>query len=214
MMHYLFLRRCEVREKMFKLKHPCSCLIIGPSQSGKTSLVREMVRKRIYNTNIKTVKWCYSYSAPWFIEEPFFEFVQGLPDSYEEGDLIVIDDLMHRLNEKIADLFTAASHHCNVSVILILQNLFPRLKVMRDISLNAHYIILFKNARDASQISCLGRQLYPRNSQFLTEAYIKATTTPFGYLVIDLHPLTPEEHRLRESLFPNQSGFYWIFRPK
>lgn len=199
---------------MFKLKHPSSCLIVGPSQSGKTSLVREMIRNSIYDTDIKKIKWCYSYSAPWFLEEPNIEFIQGLPESYEEGDLIVIDDLMHRLNEKIADLFRAGSHHKSASVILILQNLFPRVKVMRDISLNAHYIMLFKNARDVSQASCLGRQLYPTNSKFLMDAYIKATTKPFGYLVIDLHPQTPEEYRLRESLFPCERGYFWLFRPK
>ena len=199
---------------MFQLKHPSSCLVVGPSQSGKTSLVREIIRSRKYEPSVIKVKWCYSYSAPWFLEEPDIEFIHGLPDSYEKGDLLVIDDLMHRLNEKVADLFTAASHHCTVSVILILQNLFPRLKVMRDISLNAHYIILFKNARDASQVSCLGRQLYPRNSRFFTDAYIKATTKPFSYLVVDLHPKTPEDYRLRDGLFPCEDGYYWLFQPK
>lgn len=199
---------------MLKFKHPSSCLIIGPSQSGKTSLVREMIKKGIYEPNIKRVKWCYSYSAPWFVEEPDIEFIQGLPESYEKDDLIVIDDLMHHLNEKIADLFTAASHHCVVSVILILQNLFPRIRVMRDISLNAHYIILFPNARDVNQVNCLARQLYPNNSRFLTDAYKKATSKLFGYLVIDLHPRTTEECRLRESLFPCENGYYWIYQPK
>lgn len=206
----------EENEKMtmFKFKHPSSSLIVGPSQSGKSSLVREIIKKKLYDPSITKVKWCYSYSAPWFLEEPSIEFIPGLPDTYENGDLIVIDDLMQRLNDRIADLFTAASHHCNVSVIVILQNLFPRLKVMRDISLNAHYIILFRNARDVNQVNCLGRQIYPRNSRFLTDAYIKATTKPYGYLVIDLHPQTTDEYRLRESLFPCERGYYWLFQPK
>ena len=199
---------------MWELKHPSSCLIVGPSQSGKTSLVRDMIKKRIYGRNIERVKWCYSYSAPWFLEEPSIEFIQGLPDSYEKNDLIIIDDQMHRLNEKIADLFTAASHHCGVSVILILQNLFPRAKVMRDISLNAHYIILFKNARDVSQVNCLARQLFPKNPKFLLDSFIKATDKRYGYLVIDLHPSTTEEFRLRENLFATENGLLWIFRPK
>lgn len=85
---------------------------------------------------------------------------------------------------------------------------------MRDISLNSHYIILFKNSRDMSQINCFARQLYPRNSKFMVDAYIKATTHPYSYLVVDLHPTTPEEHRLRESLFPDMHGIHWIYRPK
>lgn len=199
---------------MFKLKHPSTCIIIGPSQSGKSSLVREMIRSRAYDSDIKRVKWCYSYSAQWFLEEPTFEFIGEIPEKYEKGDLIVIDDFMHRLNEKIADLFIAASHHCGLSVILILQNIFPRVNFMRDISLNAHYIILFKNPRDAAQVNCLGRQIYPKNSKFFADAYIKATTKEYGYLVVDLHPQTSEEYRLRESFFPCEKGFYWIYIPK
>lgn len=218
----IYLKKCDIHcisnnkphMEMFKLKHPSSCLIVGPSQSGKTFLVREMIRNCIYDSNIKKIKWCYSHPAPWFLEETNFEFIQGLPSSYEEGDLIIIDDLMHQLNEKIAELCIATSHHRSISVQILLQNMFPRLKVMRDISLNAHYIILFKNARDVSQVNCLARQLYPGNSKFLTDAYIKATSKPYGYLVIDVHPTTTEDYRLREGLFPSREGYYWIFRPQ
>ena len=199
---------------MFNLIHPSSCLIVGPSRSGKTSLAREMIRRKIYHPNIKRVKWCFSYHATWFWEEPSFHFIQGLPDSYEEGDLIVIDDLMRHLNDKISDLFTGASHHCSVSVILILQNLFPRINVMRDISLNAQYIILFKNSRDSTQINCLGRQLYPRKSKYFVDAHIKATTKPYGYLFIDIHPRTTDEYRLRENIFPDKFGLYWLYIPQ
>ncbi|GBO24338.1 hypothetical protein AVEN_19089-1 [Araneus ventricosus] len=199
---------------MLQLKHPSNALIVGPSQSGKTSLVRKIIKNKIYDKEIINIKWCYNYSSPWFLEEPDIEFVQGLPDSYENCDLIVIDDLMHQLDQKVSELFTVVSHHQNVSVILLLQNLFPKCKAMRDISLNSHYIILFKNARDMSQINCFARQLYPRNSHFMVDAYIKATASPYEYLVVDLHPTTSEEHRLRDSLFPDHSGIYWIYRPK
>ena len=96
-------------------------------------------------------EWCHSYAFPWFAEEPEFEVVHGLSSDFESGDLLVIDDLLHRLNEKIANLFKGVCHHWGVSVILILQNLFPKVKVMRDISLNAHYFVLIKNSRYAAQ---------------------------------------------------------------
>lgn len=198
---------------MFEFKHPSSCLVAGPSGCGKTYLVRQMIKKNIYEPKIRKVRWCYNYPAPWFLEEPDIEFIHGLPENFESGDLIVIDDLMHRLNEKIADIFTAASHHRNVSVILILQNLFPRVKVMRDISLNTHYIIVFKITRDMSQVNCLGRQLYPTQSKFFLDAYIKATHGPYHYLVIDLQTQTSHLFRLRDSLFPTRRGIYWIYAP-
>lgn len=199
---------------MLSLKHPSCCLIVGPSQAGKTSLVRKMIKTNIYDRKIKNIKWCYNYSSPWFLEETHIDFVEGLPESYENVDLIVIDDLMLRLNTSISELFSVISHNRNISVILLLQNLFPKCKAMRDISLNSHYIILFKNSRDMSQINCFARQLYPQNSRFMLDAYIKATARPYGYLVVDIHPTTQEEHRLREGLFPDSHGVYWIYRPK
>jgi len=33
-------------------------------------------------------------------------------------------------------------------------------------SLNAHYMVLFKNPRDVSQFANLARQMYPKTSQF------------------------------------------------
>lgn len=198
-----------------KFRHPSSCLVVGPSQSGKSTLIRKLVRncRHMYEPNIKRVKWCYSYSAPWFLEEPGIEFIQGLPETYQDGDLLILDDMMHGLCERIADLFTAASHHKNVSVILVLQNMFPRAKVMRDISLNAHYMFVLKNCRDKSQINCLARQLFPGNSYYLIDAYMQATSRPFGYLLLDLHPNTSETYRVRENIFPDERGLYWIYRP-
>lgn len=199
---------------MPQLKNCSNVLIFGPSQSGKSTLVRKMIKSDVYEKKFKKVVWCYTYASPWFIEEPDFRFIQGLPDEFESGDLIVIDDFMHSLNEKIANLFTVASHHCEVGVILILQNIFPRSPVMRDISLNAHYIILFKNSRDMNQVQTLCRQIYPQNSKFMMHAYIKATCKPYTYLFVNLHPLTAPAFRLSESLFPDVNGLHWFYAPK
>ena len=35
------------------------------------------------------------------------------------------------------------------------------------LSLNSHYIVLFKNARDATQVAHLARQMYPGKSVIL-----------------------------------------------
>lgn len=107
-------------------RHLSSCLVVGPSQSVKTFLIRRLLHNRriLFEPNVKSIKWCYIYSASWFLEEPEIEFIEELPETYEEGDLLVIDDMMHCLTEKIADIFTAANHHKNMSVILVLQNMF------------------------------------------------------------------------------------------
>lgn len=188
-------------------------MITGPSQSGKTELVRKMISEQVYEKPIKRIVWCYTVWQSWFLTEKRFKFVSGLPSVEEECDLIVLDDMMNNLTPQISQMFTVGSHHKMYSIILITQNLFPRVKSMRDISLNTHYIVLFRNNRDLSQALCFARQAFPGQSKYFMDAYKKATEQPFSYLLVDVHPRTPEEHRLRQSIFPFREMINWVFLP-
>ena len=99
-----------------------------------------------------------SERQPELSEFPNIQFIQGiskLVEAYEtidpkERNLIVIDEQMgeavcHRL---IWSLFTENIHHKNISVIYIVQNLFEKGGPHRTISLNTHYIVLFRNPRE------------------------------------------------------------------
>ena len=99
--------------------------------------------------------------------------------------------------KKVVDLFTKKSHHHNTSVVFVVQNIFE--KGLRTISLNAHYLVLFKNPRDTTQVTYLGRQM--GNSKAVTAAYKDATSNPYGYLFVDMKQDTPETIRLRTGLF-------------
>jgi hypothetical protein len=98
------------------------------------------------------------------------------------------------------DWFMRKAHHPNSSVIYITQNLFDRAAQHRTISLNAYYLVLFKNPRAKSQIGVFSRQLQMLH---LLPAYEEATCQPHGYLLVDLSPQRPEELRLRSQLFNN-----------
>ena len=120
---------------------------------------------------------------------------------------------MDRIDENIASFFTKGSHHRNISVILITQNLFHQNSHFRTIKRNSQYLILFKNPRDTQQIEILDRQLSKRNR--LKEAYIHATSRHHGYLMLDLRQITPEKYSLRTWVlrdhpqgFPNQTVYY------
>ena len=75
---------------------------------------------------------------------------------------------------------------------------------MRTISLNAQYIVLFKNPRDNSQFAHLARQPYPHNYRYAMDAYINATKEAFGYLVVDLLSEQDEDLILRTHIFPGE----------
>jgi Cdc6-like AAA superfamily ATPase len=149
------------------------------------------------------------------------EFREGLPrpEDYSSDPLspklVIIDDLMRESSscDTIVDLFTKGSHHKNLSVILISQNLFHQGRGQRDISLNANYIVVFKNPRDRAQIRHLARQVYPDDPKFLEEAYYDATSRPHGYLLLDLKQSTPDEYRFRTCIFPDDTTHY-VYIPR
>ena len=78
---------------------------------------------------------------------------------------------MQETDETVANIFTKGSHHRNISVVFLAQNRFPQTKFPRTMSLNADYMVLFKNPRDASQFANPARQMYPKTSKFAVEAY-------------------------------------------
>jgi len=160
------------------------------------------------------VVYCYGEYQRLFKKYPAIEFQHGLPN-LEDFDgskptLLIVDDLMNEVNEEVASMFTKGSHHRNVSVIFLVQNLFHKNKHVRTISLNSHYMVLFKNPRDASQFASLARQMYPNKSAFAVEAYKDATREPYSYLFVDLRPEQDEELRLRTDIFPGETQYVYV----
>ena len=64
-------------------------------------------------------------------------------------------------NQKIADLFSEGSHHRNLSVANITQNLFPRGKHTTTQRRNTQYMILFKSPSSQDQIRTLSTFMFP-----------------------------------------------------
>lgn len=103
-------------------------------------------------------------------------------------------------------LFTRISHHLNISIVFIVQNLFLQGKQCRNISLNAQYIILMKNVRDKNQVTHLARQFAPNNVKKFVEIYNDATSSERGCIRIDLTPQTPEKFRIQTNVILGDRG--------
>lgn len=202
-----------------RLKHPFTCTIAGPTSSGKTQFVFRLIRhaNELINPPPERILYCYGEFQPSFAEFPQVEFQEGLPDVGQfDGRLrvlLIIDDLMNEADQNVCNIFTKLSHHRNVSVAFVTQNLFHRNRHVRTMNLNTHYLVLFKNPRDAGQVATLARQMYPGKSKFVVEAYKDATKEPYGYLLIDLRPETDENYRIRTKIFPDDERQY-VYIPK
>jgi hypothetical protein len=197
-------------------KHPFTGIIAGPTGSGKSVFTFKFINEAVSMISPPPEKiiYCYGEYQTMFNEYPHIIFNEGLPDLAQfdgkERTLLILDDLMTETNDSVSNIFTKVSHHRNVSVLYLTQNLFYKSKQNRTISLNAHYIVLFKNPRDAMQVATLGRQMYPGKSKFLIEAFKDATEKPFGYLLLDLKPDTDEQYRVRTNIFTDERQIVYL----
>ena len=199
--------------------------ICGASQSGKSFFLPSMLRNLEYLFSSIPTKIIHAYGVyqKEFAEisetVPNIQFVEGFPnDLYDMTDahdssiiMVILDDLMSQCSndQRVVDLFTRGSHHREITVLfrILTQNLFWPGKLSRTLSLDAHYMLMFRNPRDSLGITTLARQMYPKNVDYLLESYNDATKRPDGYLLLDLHQLTPADMRLRTNILPNERTF-------
>ena len=203
-----------------KLSHPFTCIVSGPSGCGKSSLVKSIIQHDVIEPRPNNIVWLYAEDQPLYQSMTNVEFIQGIPEDLEtrfqrrHNNVLILDDLMTQCHsdERLTRLFSVGSHHKNLSIIFIIHNLFHYGKEMRTVSLNSHYIILFKNPRDRLQISTLARQMYPGQSQFLVEAFQDATKEAYGYIIIDLKPTTTDKLRIRSGILPTDRQLVYVHK--
>ena len=209
--------------KELKFHSPFCAVIAGQSGSGKTSLLLKLVQqyRDLIEPIPKSILYCYGQynSAIPLLQKLGVSVSAGIPSeetlkALPRPALILLDDLMIQLNSKrevLADWFSRKSHHENLSIVFIVQNLFERsMKIVRD---NAQYMILLNSPSAALQIRSLGSQLFPGNLKYFLASYKQAVSDKkFGYLLIDLHPVSDSLLRLRTNLF-KEDDFQSVFIP-
>jgi hypothetical protein len=212
---------CDIR-----FQTPFTFLIAGPTSSGKSSVTFRLIkhRKSLLKGEVHGVLYCLpegqKISIPEYIRsDADVKFHYGVPDfnkfTLGKSFLVILDDLMSETSSEMMNLFTRHSHHRNISVIFLVQNVFfGGSKFFRTISLNCHYILCTKNPRDRQQITTLATQLYPENVRFLKEAFADATKKPYQYLLFDLSQTCSDTLRFRANIFPDDQPQNIIYVPK
>ena len=140
----------QFTENGLMLRHPYATapmMVAASTGGGKTWLVKNLLENRqqwIFPAPQRII-WIYGQWQPLYVEMqriiPGIKFVKGIPANIENEqflnpairNLIVIDDLMSEASndKRICDLFTKGSHHRNLSVICLVQNLYYQGKESR-----------------------------------------------------------------------------------
>ena len=120
----------------------------------------------------------------------------------------MLDDLMDESSNdnRMLDLFTKHSHHQNITVIYMCQDLFPNGRFAKTISRNAHYIVVFKNPRDQLGLRNLLLQSFSTQWSKVMDTFRKVPERPFGYMLLDWHPTSKEDQCILSHLL-KEEGF-------
>jgi len=206
------------RREAFRFHTPCSLLIVGPSGCGKTVFTTKLLVDNLdlFETHPSQIRYCYGVWQDGFktMKDHGIKFHEGIPDSdqlpqwFPKGGLLVLDDLMEEggNDKRVLDLFTKHSHHRNVTVLYLCQDIFPPGKFAKSISRNVHYVVAFKNPRDQLGIRSLLLQAFPTRWRAAQETFEQVTKLPFGYMVLDLHPRSDDAYRIFSQLLKDE-GF-------
>jgi energy-coupling factor transporter ATP-binding protein EcfA2 len=195
--------------------HPSTWLISGPTGCGKTQFILNLLCGNQIAPAPTRVIWVY---AEW--QDSYLQLVDKFGDNVQfkqafteedyksllpaDNNVVVLDDQMIEggadkvgtkkdgvAKETLVRLFVQGSHHRSITIIYPVQNLFDKQKSHRTISVNAQYMVIFRNPRDSGQIEHLGRQIAPHDKGFLTQAFQDATTKPYRYLFLNFRQETP-----------------------
>lgn len=203
--------------------HPSNTLVCAPSGAGKTYLVKKIVENRtdLFDVTFDEVIWYYSEYQKIYDElacEHRVKFVEGPPslDHFPTGHgpkFVIVDDFMDQIkNPEFLKIAIKGSHHRNLSFWFLSQALFP--PNFRQISLQAHYVLILKSPRDTQQIRTFVLQVDPTHWRGLLEAYEDATREGHSYILFDFHVRQQDHLRIRTHIFPNETTVIYVPKGK
>ena len=198
----------------FHFKHPTTIQVSGVTRCGKTRLVCRILEKQLIQPFATRIIWVFSKWQPDYdiIREQYpgieYEKRWGVEifDSLspEQRNIMVIDDQIKiaRLLTSVADPVTKGLHHKTLPVIYLVQNAYNQGNSQRTISLNSNYSVVCRNSRGTLQFRTMAYQIYPNNGKWLVNSFTDATSKPYGYLVLDQNPSTPDEQTVVTNILP------------
>lgn len=207
----------------FTFCSPCVIQIVGPSMTGKSTIVRKLIEYKdsLFEIRPTKVLYCYGVWDKKFDEMKNINFIKGIPNDLEHINseyfqdssnhlLIVFDDLMDEIvkSSEMERLFVRGVHHCNISVIYVSHNLYYQGRFSRTISLNLQYLILLRGNKDTRQLHLLGGRLGLKKE--ISYAMKDIESAKYSYILIDCHPKNEHYMKVITGIFPGDIKIGYI----
>lgn len=209
--------------------HPTQIIISGPTKAGKTTLTTQILcnREKMFpEPGLREIYWFYTMeSSTERIRDQLLgvNFIQGHPTLHklESMDasvpkLVVLDDMQDMTDKKstfeeLKKLFTAVSHHCNMSVIFIVQDIYVN-KNMTRLANQAENLLAMCNGASAYQLPKLSNKLFgPGHEPFIRWAMSDVRShSSHGYLLLSTGADVPECYKVRSKILPSDQNTFYV----
>ncbi|KAF8356308.1 hypothetical protein PRIPAC_97931 [Pristionchus pacificus] len=109
-----------MQNEKFIIKTPCLLYCSGATQTGKTTLLRKILKNedKMFDKPIDRIIWCYGIDTGDFPKHGKIELHEGPPDMQmlegKDHKLLILDDLMSyyiKNKTELNNLFTRVAHY-------------------------------------------------------------------------------------------------------
>ena len=121
--------------------------------------------------------------------------------------LLIIDDCLHSLtkSEVFASICRGKSHHENINVFLIIQDLSNTGTLLRQALRNVHYFIVTQNHADILQY--MGRKQFMYMNQYVQQCFdIAKERLSYPYILINNTPTCPKDRSITSGILEGEEA--------
>jgi GTPase SAR1 family protein len=202
----------DEEEEKFKINTGEKIVVLGKSNSGKSTFLRNLIKYRdfIFSEKVTRILYVYKFYHSYFNElSHVVEFVQSIPDdiSPAQHNLLLIDDGLEDCFDSISAWFLRNARHSNTTIVLVYQTVFvPNSQAFKSIINNTDIFIFTYMPRAQSQLAILFRQFFGSKQEAANALiiYNEAMCTKYGYLVFDVRQGSC--YQFRQNIFFENGG--------